>query len=56
MNEKKILQEIIDWLNSDASYLSARTDYGKGYKNGIFRAKEIVSEIIKEHDERLLND
>ena len=61
MKEKEILQEIIQWLNNDTSYLStrsdyARGDYARGYKDGIERAKEIVEEIIKEHDESLLND
>lgn len=54
MNEKEILQEIIEWLGNDTSYLSARTDYAKGYKDGIERAKEIVETIIKEHDPNLI--
>ena len=54
MNEKEILQEIIEWLDNDTSYLSTRTDYAKGYKDGIERAKEIVESIIKEHDSDLL--
>lgn len=36
------------------SYLSTRTDYGRGYKNGIEHAKAIVEEIINEHDPDLL--
>lgn len=47
MKEKEILKEIIEWLNNDTSYLSTRTDYAKGYKNGIICAKEIVESIIK---------
>lgn len=54
MNEKEILQEIIEWLGNDTSYLSTRKDYGRGYKNGIERAKAIVEEIINEHDPDLL--
>lgn len=54
MNEKEILQEIIEWLVNDTSYLSTRTDYAKGYKDGIERAKEIVENIIKEHNSDLL--
>lgn len=54
MKEKEILQEIIEWLGNDTSYLSTRTDYAKGYKDGIERAKEIVESIIKEHDSDLL--
>lgn len=47
MKEKEILKEIIEWLNNDTSYLSTRTDYAKGYKNGIICAKEIIESIIK---------
>lgn len=54
MNEKEILQEIIEWLGNSTSYLSTGTDYGRGYKNGIERAKAIVEEIINEHDPDLL--
>lgn len=54
MKEQKILQEIIEWLGNDTSYLSTRTDYAKGYKDGIERAKEIVESIIKEHDPNLI--
>lgn len=54
MNEKEILQEIIEWLGNDTSYLSTRTDYAKGYKDGIERAKEIVESIIYKHDPDLL--
>lgn len=54
MNEKEILQEIIEWLGNDTSYLSTRTDYAKGYKDGIERAKAIIEEIINEHDPDLL--
>lgn len=54
MNEKEILQEIIEWLGNDTSYLSTRTDYAKGYKDGIERAKEIVETIVKEHDPNLI--
>lgn len=50
MKEIEILKEIIRWLGNDTSYLSTRTDYAKGYKDGIERAKEIVEEIINEHD------
>lgn len=53
MNEKEILQEIIEWLSNDTSYLSTRTDYARGYKSGIECAKEIVNGIIKSHDEKL---
>lgn len=54
MNEKEILLEIIEWLGNDTSYLSTRTDYARGYKDGIERAKGIVEEIINEHNPDLL--
>ena len=54
MKEKEILQEIIEWLGNDTSYLSTRTDYSRGYKDGIERAKEIVENIINNHDPDLL--
>lgn len=53
MIEKEILQEIIEWLGNDTSYLSTRTDYARGYKDGIEQAKEIVERIIRTHDEGL---
>lgn len=54
MNEKEILQEIIKWLGNDTSYLSTRTDYARGYKDGIEQAKMIVGSIINEHAPELL--
>ena len=50
MNEKEILQEIIKWLGNDTSYLSTRTDYARGYKDGIEQAKMIVESIINKHE------
>lgn len=54
MNEKEILQEIIEWLGNSTSYLSTRTDYSRGYKDGIEQAKMIVESIINEHNSDLL--
>lgn len=54
MNEKEILQEIIEWLGNSTSYLSTRTDYARGYKSGIEQAKMIVGSIINEHAPDLL--
>ena len=47
MIEKEILQEIIEWLGNDTSYLSTRTDYAKGYKDGIEQAKGSVELLFK---------
>lgn len=46
MNDKDILTQIIEWANSIHAYLSNRTEYAKGFKDGISRAKEIILEII----------
>lgn len=54
MNEKEILQKIIKRLDNDTSYLSTRTDYARGYKDGIEQAKMIVGSIINEHAPELL--
>lgn len=54
MKEKEILQEIIEWLGNDTSYLSTRTDYARGYKSGINTAKEIVANIINSHDPSMI--
>lgn len=54
MKEKEILQEIIEWLGNDTSYLSTRTDYARGYKDGVERAKVIVESIINEYNLDLL--
>ena len=54
MKEQEILQDIIKWLGNDASYLSTKTDYARGYKDGIEQAKMIVESIINEHGPDLL--
>ena len=41
-------------MGNSTSHLSTRTDYGRGYKDGIERAKEIVEEIINGHNPDLL--
>lgn len=55
MKEKEILQEIIEWLGNDISYLSTKTDYARGYKSGIKTAKEIVANIINSNDTNLIS-
>lgn len=44
--ESKALNEIIDWIDGSTAYLSTRTEFAKGYKEGIEQAKEIVRSII----------
>ncbi len=51
MNDKDLLTIIIDWAKSSHAYLSERTDYARGYKDGISRAKEIINEIINSEKE-----
>ena len=55
MKEKEILQEIIEWLGNDISYLSTKTDYARGYQSGITTAKEIVANIINSNDTNLIS-
>lgn len=47
MNELEILKEIKDWVDSSHAYLSSSTPYAQGFKDGITRAKEIISDIIE---------
>lgn len=54
LKKKEILQGIIEWLHNDTCYLSTRTDYARGYKDGIEQAKVIVESIINEHNPDLL--
>lgn len=49
--DKEILRRIEEWANSCPSYLSKRTDYARGYRDGIERAKGIVLEIMREVEE-----
>ena len=46
MEDKDILTQIIEWAKSSHAYLSNSSEYAKGYKDGISRAKEIILEII----------
>lgn len=46
MEEKDILTKIIEWANDSHAYLSVRTDYARGYKDGISQCKEIIRVII----------
>ena len=49
--DKEILRRIEEWANRCPSYLSTRTDYARGYRDGIQRAKDAVLEIMKEVEE-----
>ena len=45
----KTLQELMDYACSSSAYLSERTDYARGYKEGIGIVKQIISDIIEEN-------
>nr|DAE85865.1 MAG TPA: hypothetical protein [Bacteriophage sp.] len=44
--EDKTIRDIMDWIDGSTAYLSTRTEYARGYKDGIEQAKEIVRNII----------
>lgn len=48
---KIFIDKIIEWANDYPSYLSSRGDYARGYKKGIFLAKDQVNEMITEYKE-----
>lgn len=48
MNEKEAIGKLNEYLFSDHSYLSARTDYARGFKEGAGRVREIVSGILED--------
>jgi len=50
MTAEEALKEIKEWADSSHAFLSTRTDYGRGYKDGITRAKEIILEIMGEEE------
>ena len=41
-------EELRKWAEDFPAYLSSRTDYAKGYKDGIVRAKQAVLEMLNE--------
>lgn len=49
--DREMLRRIEEWATHPSSYLSTRTDYARGYRDGIERAKEIVLEIMTEVEE-----
>ena len=48
----RLVERLTEWANDYPAYLSNRTDYGKGYKEGIVICKEIIKGIliIRIHD------
>lgn len=51
MNNQEIINELENWANDSHSYLSERTDYARGYKEGISQAKVIVSDILDKQNQ-----
>ena len=49
--DREMLKRIEEWATHYSSYLSTSTEYARGYRDGIERAKEIVLEIMREVDE-----
>lgn len=43
---EKIFSELKEYVDSDMSYLSEKTEYARGFKNGIKVAKDIIDGII----------
>lgn len=44
----KLVEKLTKWAHDYPSYLSTRTDYGRGYKEGVLVCKDIVKEILNE--------
>lgn len=43
---EKIISELKEYINSDMSYLSERTEYARGFKNGVRVVRTIIDSII----------
>lgn len=47
MNKAELkIENVETWAYEGCGYLSQRTDYAKGYKDGIIQAKGIVQELL----------
>jgi len=49
MNEQEIIKAVKNYADTSAAYLSTNTEYARGYKDGISKAKEIIRNIIKDY-------
>lgn len=43
---EKIFSELKEYVNSDMSYLSERSEYARGFKNGVRTVRDIIDGII----------
>lgn len=48
-NTEQTIQAIQTWLHNSIAYLSNREGYPRGYRNGLFQAKEIIADILREN-------
>ena len=44
----RLVKRLTEWANDYPAYLSNRTAYGKGYKEGVVICKEIIKGILNE--------
>ena len=49
-------EQLREWAEDYPAYLSSRTDYAKGYKDGIVRAKQMVLEMLNEAELKEVED
>lgn len=49
-------EQLRKWAEDFPAYLSSRTDYAKGYKDGIVRAKQAVLEMLNEAELKEVED
>ena len=43
---EKIVSELKEYINSDMSYLSEKSEYARGFKNGVRVVRNIIDGII----------
>ena len=48
-NAEQAIQDIRTWLHKSIAYLSNRDGYPRGYRDGLYRAKEIIAFILREN-------
>lgn len=48
----KTIEAIEEYIDSSIAYLSISSDYDRGYKEGIWVAREIIRDIINNNKEQ----
>lgn len=51
MTPEERLQNIRQWAENYPNYLSRRTEYARGYRDGEYNAHDIVLELLNEQTE-----